>query len=48
MFSVLMKNRAPRVDTFMAALYSSQADEPLDEKIFAKRLRASSWAPANR
>jgi hypothetical protein len=33
MFSVLMKNRAPRVDTFMAALYSSQADDPPDENI---------------
>ena len=33
MFGVLMNNRAPRVDAFMAGLYSDQADEPPDEKI---------------
>jgi two-component system, cell cycle response regulator CtrA len=28
-----VNNRAPRVDAFMAALYSDQADEAPDEKV---------------
>jgi hypothetical protein len=33
MFGVLMNNRTPRVDTFMAALYSTETDDPRDENI---------------
>jgi two-component system, cell cycle response regulator CtrA len=33
MFGVLMDNRAPRVDSFMATLYSIETDDPPDEKI---------------
>ena len=33
MFNVLLNNRTARPDTFMVALYSTDADDPPDEKI---------------
>jgi hypothetical protein len=33
MFNVLLHNRAPRPEAFMTALFSTDADEPPDEKI---------------
>jgi two-component system cell cycle response regulator CtrA len=33
MFNVLLNNRAPRVEAFIAAMYSTEADEPPGEKI---------------
>ena len=33
MFGILMKNRAPRTETFMTALFSEDADDPPEEKI---------------
>jgi hypothetical protein len=33
MFGVLLNNRAPRAEAFMVALFSTDADDPPDEKI---------------
>lgn len=38
MFGVLLNNRAPRAEAFMVALFSTDADDPPDEKILDVRI----------